>query len=149
MIERIYNSTTHQALQPSTVLIVEDEGVSRRALAKLLTAVGFKVVAAVSGEEAMEKIALAHKVNAVPQIALVDLDLPGINGAGLIQWINERHPDIRAFLMTGAAEDRLRLTLRNCSVPCLRKPLDFGHVMNFMVMMLSSPAATPDGPLAI
>jgi putative two-component system response regulator len=55
------------------VLIVEDERVSRKALALLLRACGYKTVAAESAEEALRLLALDDR----PDFALVDVDLPG------------------------------------------------------------------------
>lgn len=122
------------------VLVVEDESISRRALTRLLTAVGFQVVSASSAEEAIEKLKI-DKPDSQFELALVDLDLPGMSGADFIQWAHDRFPQTQAMLMTGAAEHRLRAALARCSVPCLRKPLDFQSVVSYIasVGVSSSP----------
>ena len=67
--------------QPMTkVLVVDDELSIRRALALNLGARGYDVVQADSGEAAMQAVAVEH-----PDVILLDLGLPGIDGIGVIQ----------------------------------------------------------------
>src|SRR2546428_11876188 len=82
----------------SGVLIVEDERVARRALRALLSASGYCAKAAESGEEALTL--LQHVPP--PSVALVDLNLPGMSGVGLIRRLQQVNPLIRGVLMTGA-----------------------------------------------
>src|SRR6185503_1290138 len=64
-----------------SVLIVEDEKVSRNALASLLTACGYRTDAVESGEEAMRRVNSGDS----PSFALIDVDLPGMSGLELAQ----------------------------------------------------------------
>ena len=57
------------------VLVVDDEGPIRRALEINLAARDFRVALAASGEEALRVAASAH-----PDLVLLDLGLPGIDG---------------------------------------------------------------------
>jgi two-component system KDP operon response regulator KdpE len=69
------------------VLVVDDERPIRRALAANLKARGYDVDAAETGEQALELAARQH-----PDVVLLDLGLPGIDGleviAGLRGWTN-------------------------------------------------------------
>ncbi|HEY7044375.1 MAG TPA: response regulator [Nocardioidaceae bacterium] len=69
------------------VLVVDDEPQIRRALSVNLTARGYHVDAAASGEEALRMAASVH-----PDVVLLDLGLPGIDGTdvvrGLRGWSN-------------------------------------------------------------
>ncbi len=69
------------------VLVVDDELPIRRALSINLTARGYEVDAASSGEEALHLAAAKH-----PDLVLLDLGLPGIDGIGVIHglrgWTN-------------------------------------------------------------
>src|SRR5215207_669396 len=56
-----------------TVLIVEDENVSRNALRKLLAAQGYEACAYECAEDALA--AMADRT--MPPVALIDVDLPG------------------------------------------------------------------------
>jgi two-component system KDP operon response regulator KdpE len=57
------------------ILNVDDEPQARRAVKIALIARGFEVVEAASGEEAIEKLRTES-----PQVVLLDVNMPGING---------------------------------------------------------------------
>src|SRR5438045_3598550 len=80
------------------VLIVEDERVSRKALATLLSASGYDVQAVGSGEEGLRVLRQGN----VPEIALVDLDLPGMDGAEFIEKLRQHAPGAEPILVTAA-----------------------------------------------
>src|SRR5437016_9380382 len=81
----------------SSILLVEDEAVSRRALAALLHTSGYSVFAVGSAADALE---LLEQGNVQPRFALVDLDLPGMNGLDLIRRLERLSPHILAMLIT-------------------------------------------------
>ncbi|MFQ5851155.1 MAG: response regulator [Candidatus Binatia bacterium] len=60
---------------PRKILIVEDHVDSREILKMQIHTLGYEVIEAVSGEEALEK-ALVE----VPDLIIMDLGLPGMNG---------------------------------------------------------------------
>ncbi|HAX81266.1 MAG TPA: DNA-binding response regulator, partial [Actinobacteria bacterium] len=64
------------------ILVVDDEAAIVRALSVNLTALGFRVDAAASGEEALRKAA-DHRPDAV----ILDLGLPGIDGVEVIRGL--------------------------------------------------------------
>ena len=107
------------------VLIVEDEPVSRRALAALVTARGFHTDAASSGEDALRTVAR----HGLPKIALVDLDLPGMNGIEFIKRLEVLNPGVFPVLITAAAREIVDDIRRRYRIAYLRKPLDFDRLM--------------------
>jgi signal transduction histidine kinase len=62
-------------IQEATIFVVEDDPTNLSVLFDYLTTMGFKVLAAQSGESALRKIAYAR-----PDIILLDVILPGIDG---------------------------------------------------------------------
>ncbi|MDD3292637.1 MAG: response regulator [Candidatus Pacebacteria bacterium] len=62
------------------VLIIEDDKFLRDLLGKKLSSLGFDTVLAVDGEEGLEKIKTEK-----PDIVLLDLILPGINGFEVLE----------------------------------------------------------------
>ena len=58
------------------ILLVEDQEDNRRIIRDLLTANGYDLVEATSGEEGL--VALGTQVR--PDLILMDIDLPGLNG---------------------------------------------------------------------
>jgi CheY-like chemotaxis protein len=61
--------------RPTTILVVEDNEASRDALSRRLERRGYRIVLAVDGHEAVSK---GH--SASPDLILMDLGLPGIDG---------------------------------------------------------------------
>jgi CheY-like chemotaxis protein len=66
----------------ATVLVVEDDPKSRKLLVDVLTAQGVVVVQTEAGEEAVA-LARAH----APQLVLLDIHLPGIDGFTTLQHL--------------------------------------------------------------
>lgn len=70
-----------------TILLVDDDVVSREVMATLLTMKGYTVQAAASGEEA---VAMVESGSFVPQGILVDLRMSGLSGAELMAQLRTR-----------------------------------------------------------
>ena len=111
------------------VMIVEDEPVSRKALTALIEAKGFHTDAAPSGEDALRRMAQ----NGVPNIALVDLDLPGMSGIELIKRLETLNPRIFPVLITAASGETVDHIRAEHPVAYLRKPIDFDRLMSLLV----------------
>lgn len=82
----------------ATVLVVDDEGAIRYSVTKTLERVGYQVVTASSGEEALEILGSQHF-----DLVLTDIRMPGISGVDLLARIKEQSPDAVVILMTGYA----------------------------------------------
>lgn len=111
--------------QHSAVMIVEDEASSRRALSLLLSSCGYPTLAFASAEEALEAIGRER----TPRIALIDLDLPGMNGLELIQRLQQLDPFVFPVLITATSGEMLSAKLHNRPLAYLRKPLDFESLL--------------------
>lgn len=111
------------------VLIVEDEQVSRRALTALMAASGYATEAAGSAEEALDAV---RTEGVHPDIALVDLDLPGMNGLELIGQLTRMEPSVFPVLITAVNGESLASHLREQGVAYLRKPLDFSRLLSLL-----------------
>jgi two-component system phosphate regulon response regulator OmpR len=71
---------------PERVLIVEDDREVREAVADYLDSHGFSCVQA--GDGKAMRAALAE---AVPDLVLLDLRLPGEDGLSLARWLRDNH----------------------------------------------------------
>ena len=111
-----------------SVLIVEDERVARRALVALLAASGFQTAAAASAEEALRVV--SEQPPPPRRIALVDLNLPGMNGVDFISRLERIDPDVFSVLMTAASDEVIDEALRDRHLLYLRKPLDVGELLD-------------------
>jgi CheY-like chemotaxis protein len=98
------------------VLMVEDDAQARLALSLWLQEAGAQVQTAASGQEAMD---LLHDGEA-PDLLLADLTLdPGPDGLTVIAAWCQKHPAVRALLITG--EDHVADLPP--AQPVLRKPV--------------------------
>src|ERR1700756_5902147 len=69
------------------ILVVDDDALSRRLLAQLLTAAGYKCRVCKDGSEALE---IVHA--RPPSLLLLDFDMPGLNGAEVLGRLrSDRH----------------------------------------------------------
>jgi two-component system cell cycle sensor histidine kinase/response regulator CckA len=84
-----------------TVLVVEDEEGVREVVERMLERLGFHVITAVDGQDAL-RVLDAHdgRVTAV----LLDLSMPRMGGPETIRLLRERSPDLPVVLMSGYTE---------------------------------------------
>ena len=84
-----------------TILLVEDDPHVRASGAKLLSGLGYAVVQAESGTEA---VALCREHAEAFDLVLTDLVMPGIDGVTTAAQIAELHPTARFLFSSGYAE---------------------------------------------
>jgi len=114
----------YNPLVPRHVLVVEDESVQRAMLAKTLPDMGYTCETAASGEEALRR--LAEKPYT---IAMLDLNLPGIQGMELFDQIRDRWPQISVIILTGYGDlDSAKQAIRMDVVDFLTKPCPLGEI---------------------
>lgn len=96
----------------ATVLIADDHELVRTGLRRLLEELDCKIVAeAASGEEAVAA-ARAHR----PDIALIDIHMPGIGGLEATQKLQRIHPGCRVVILTAHPEGPLPRALLEIGV---------------------------------
>jgi two-component system, NarL family, capsular synthesis sensor histidine kinase RcsC len=81
-------------------LVVDDDGVLRSIVAKMLSVLGYEVSSADNGEKGL-RIFLRNKFDLV----LSDYEMPGMDGFALAHSIKCSSPDTPVVLMTGAARE--------------------------------------------
>jgi DNA-binding NarL/FixJ family response regulator len=81
---------------PLRVMLVDDHAFVRSAIRQALTAPDVSVVAEASTAEEALRVAL----DARPDVLLIDIDLPGMNGLRLLRELGPRLPDTRFVMLT-------------------------------------------------
>src|SRR3712207_6548987 len=104
----------------TTLLVVDDEEMVRRLAARMLVMLGYRVLEARSGQEAVRLLRRgAHRIDAV----LTDVAMPGIGGRELGETIARCWPQIRVLYMSGFAVNRMVSEgALDPSVPFIQKP---------------------------
>ncbi len=109
-----------------TILLVEDEALIRFALRQSLGKLGYQVLAAADGKQALE-LAAAHA--GTIDLVLTDVVMPNLGGRELLERLRERHPELRAIFMSAHSRETLlrqeRLPER---VSYIEKPFDLGDL---------------------
>ena len=78
-----------------SILIVDDEALTLRTISRALEAEGYEIFLAQSGEQALEIAAKEH-----PDIALLDVVLPGIDGVEVLRQLKGRDSSIVVVMMS-------------------------------------------------
>jgi two-component system cell cycle sensor histidine kinase/response regulator CckA len=104
----------------TTLLVVDDEEMVRRLAARMLATLGYRVLEAHSGQEAVRLLRRgAHRIHGV----LTDVAMPGIGGRELGETIARCWPQIRVLYMSGFAANRMVSNgALDPSVPFIQKP---------------------------
>lgn len=111
------NETTESA---NTILVVDDDNAVRQSMTRILRNQGYTVMEAANGERALE-IATSEPVD----LMLLDIRMPGLDGLGVLEKINQIDPDLTVIIMTGHADkDTVYQSLRrNSAYDLLEKPI--------------------------
>lgn len=125
------------------LLVVDDDRMSAELVAVFGRRLGMTVEIAANGREAIEKITLAN-FDAI----VLDLLMPGIDGFGVLEYLNRCHPALlsQTIISSGLPEKyRERVAQYNvCGV--LPKPLDHMELQE-MIGLCLMPHAAVDGAM--
>lgn len=109
-----------------TVLVAEDNELVRRFAAGVLRGIGYRVVEARDGREALDLYTVAD-----PPVDLVftDIIMPRMSGLELADQLRKRKPDLKLIFTTGFAEESILQRGREHSPgPLLPKPFTPEHL---------------------
>jgi DNA-binding NtrC family response regulator len=109
----------------NSILLVEDKHELRLMLTTALTADGFQVTEAASGEEAFQQLQTGEFA-----AVLTDLKLPNQDGLGVLGSARELSPHTPVIIMTayGSIEQAVR-AMKEGAYDFIQKPLDLTHLM--------------------
>lgn len=80
-----------------TIALADDHVLLRNGLANLLKDVGYDVVfEADNGKQFIEKL----KTNTLPQVVLMDINMPLMNGYETALWLKNNHPSVKVLALT-------------------------------------------------
>jgi two-component system cell cycle sensor histidine kinase/response regulator CckA len=82
----------------ATILLVDDEPVLRQVCARLLAKLGYRVLEAPGGEEALE---LYRSEARSIDLVLLDVIMPGLSGLETLDRLRELNPEVRVLLCSG------------------------------------------------
>ncbi len=125
-----------------TILVVDDEATVRRATTRLLERLGCTVVAVESGEKAIEAITLDTEARVA--LVLLDLVMPGLDGAETFRRLRRIRPALRVLLCSGYSREQwVQGLLNSGAVGFLRKPYRIEQLSEAIDAAMAGPKA-PD-----
>ncbi len=81
------------------ILVVDDEPAVRLVLQRILEGLGYHVVTAANGQEALDKI---PQLNI--RVVLLDIMMPGMSGMEVLQQITTNWPETCVIMVTAVAD---------------------------------------------
>ncbi|HOO77249.1 MAG TPA: PAS domain S-box protein [bacterium] len=102
------------------VLLVDDEAIVREVSGNILANLGFEVITAATGTEALE---IFRRHRAEFAFVLVDLTMPAMDGVETLKELREIDPKVRAIISSGYTEADLRHRFEDAPAPgFIQKP---------------------------
>jgi CheY-like chemotaxis protein len=109
----------------STVLVIDDELSIRVLVRMILEDDGYSVVEAETGEQGLEMIETA-----APDLVLLDIRLPDMDGWEVLRRLGTRHPRVRVVIMSAhSSEPTLERAKREGSSAYLIKPFRHSELL--------------------
>ena len=106
------------------ILVVEDDGALRRFLERGLTAEGYRVSLAADGEEAM-----AQLETVLPDMVVMDLNLPKRDGTEVLRFLRERSQETPALVLSARHEVGTRVECLDLGADdCMGKPFSLAEL---------------------
>jgi CheY-like chemotaxis protein len=128
-------SVSPQSARGLRVLLVEDDADSAESMAALLRLRGHKVVNVADGTAA-----LRAAQEDLPDVVLLDIGLPGMDGYGVAKWIGEQPCEKRPLLIAvtgrGKEEDQRRSQAAGIDLH-LVKPVDPARLLGLLDRFLA------------
>jgi CheY-like chemotaxis protein len=102
------------------VLVVEDEQALRELTGEFLRNLGYTVLAADSGQQALSVASLCDRSI---DVLVTDVVMPKMSGRQLSQMLSEIRPGLKTIYMSGYTDDAvMRHGIREAAVVFLQKP---------------------------
>ena len=127
---------TEQNGVAQTILVVEDFEDNRFMMRRLLEMSGYRVVEAVNGEQAVEAAERER-----PDLILMDLSLPKLDGLAATRRIREQHGAARVPIIAVSAHDTTDFHADALAAGCneyVTKPIDFDQLEELLTRLLKS-----------
>jgi two-component system, cell cycle sensor histidine kinase and response regulator CckA len=103
-----------------TVLVLEDQAEVRRLTGRMLRELGYNVIEATRGSEALERLRDDHET---VNLVVTDVVMPEMDGRSFVEALRAAQPDLAVLYMSGYSDDELlRHGVRSGEAPFVHKP---------------------------
>ena len=114
------------------ILVVDDSGMSRRSLRKILETAGHQVIEAQDGIAALELFFIDK-----PEIVLLDLTMGGLYGVDVLKKMLEMDPGARVIVASADIQSSTREMVQEAgALAFINKPFSADQVLNAVNLAL-------------
>ncbi|MBT2765637.1 response regulator [Paenibacillus sp. ISL-20] len=118
------------------VLIVDDQNGIRILLVEVFSSEGYETFQAANGKAALD-IVKTH----APDLVLLDMKIPGMDGLEILKHIKQMNPDIKVIMMTAYGElDMIKEATDLGALMHFTKPFDIDEMRQAVNMQLKGTA---------
>ena len=116
------------------ILVADDEDDLRTLLGDLLSGAGYDVSSAADGEEA---IALIRGDK--PDLVMLDIQMPRMNGIEVLKFVNQHYPALRVVMLTGFADLKYAMEAREFGArDFISKPYKIDDILETISRILTA-----------
>ncbi len=113
---------------PPKIMLVDDEKEFVHTLSERLKTRNLESSIAYDGEQALEMLG-----EEVPDVIVLDLKMPGIDGIETLRRVKDRHPDVEVIILTGHGSDQEQVMAEELGAfAYLHKPVDINELAQVM-----------------
>jgi DNA-binding NarL/FixJ family response regulator len=93
-------------MEKISIAIIDDQNIFRQSLAMLINSIpGFELVA--DAQSGADFLGILKSLQQLPDIALMDMNMPGMNGIELNEILHREYPQIKVIVLSIHAQERL------------------------------------------
>jgi two-component system, cell cycle sensor histidine kinase and response regulator CckA len=133
-VARSYAGKVVRETSRKTILLVDDHTATRTSMQRVLLDAGHRILAASSGQEALQVFA---EHSAVVDLLIADYMMPGMNGQELAETLRRQKPGMKVLLISGYQEAPVESAAG--AVEQIRKPFSRRALIERVVEVLQSP----------
>ena len=116
------------------ILLVDDEETILEVCTMMLQRLGYHVLEAIDGQRAID---IFEKEKDAIDIVLLDMRMPGMNGATVYNRLIQIQPNVKVILFSGFFENQhIRKILKNENVDLIQKPVRLKQMSQKLENML-------------
>jgi CheY-like chemotaxis protein len=123
-----------RSLASTTVLLAEDDEDLRRLIGQVLRRIGYHVLEASTGEQAIE---VAHSHDGAVHLLLSDVIMPTLSGRDVAGTLQKENPELLVLLISGSEDATVIDGLRSGSAAFLSKPFKPSELIDQMLQLLA------------
>ncbi|MFQ5444827.1 MAG: response regulator [Nitrospinales bacterium] len=123
---------------PHHILLVDDEIGNLTFLSRFLKLKKFSVATAHNGKEAIEEIN-----KCVPDVMILDIMMPVMDGMDTLKWVKENQPNIQVIMLSAMGDNDLKVkALQLGALSYISKPMDLTDLQSKIQLALKVKEST-------